>query len=443
MSAVSASTTPTASGSSTRRAADSGIPGLRYELQENGQAARQLRITIPAAPLEERVQAELRRIRRAVRIPGFRRGKAPKARIEASYGEEALKEIAWRLIGRATRHALGELDANPLAPPDVKEELAVERREPLHATVMFEVWPDIGKVELDGLEVAHVPVPVGEEQILATLEKIREERAPFEEVSGRGARDGDLVVGDVEETDPDNPSASPTLREDAGFHIGRDPSLGPLNEAFQGKRPGDTAVATVGPTGAARRIAFTVKEIRERRLPPVDDELARAVGANSLLALRGTVRDQLREQAKEQEKMRFHDDVVEAALEQNPVDPPQALVKDEIRTEVSRAASAYQAGGMDAKAAEDAIKPMLPQITATCQRRVQMSILLDALAEQQGIEPPEGAVAKRIAELAERSGKSAAAMRATLEGKGELDHLRVVETRRAALDFLLEQAAAS
>ncbi len=443
MSAVSASTTPTASGSSTRRAADSGIPGLRYELQENGQAARQLRITIPAAPLEERVQAELRRIRRAVRMPGFRRGKAPKARIEASYGEEALKEIAWRLIGRATRHALLELGINPLESPRVPDELAPGRGDPLDATVAFEVWPDIGKVELDEIKVERVPIPVGEEQILATLEKIREERAPLEEVRGRGARDGDVVIGDVEETDPADPSKAPTRREDVGFQVGKSPAMGPLSEAFQGKRPGDTAEATVDGAGGNMRIRYTMKEIRKRKLPPVDDELARAVGARSLLALRGTVRDRLRTQAREQEEMRFHDDVVEAVLKRNPVDPPGALVRDELRSEVSKAVSAYQAGGMEEKQAEETVKPMVPQLTVACERRVRLSILLDALAKQQGIEPPEGAVAKRIAELAERSGKSVAAVRASLESRGELAHLHVVEVRKAALDFLLEQAAAS
>ena len=141
--------------------------------------------------------------------------------------------------------------------------------------------------------------------------------------------------------------------------------------------------------------------------------------------------------------MRFHDDVVEAVLKRNPVDPPGALVRDELRSEVSKAVSAYQAGGMEEKQAEETVKPMVPQLTVACERRVRLSILLDALAKQQGIEPPEGAVAKRIAELAERSGKSVAAVRASLESRGELAHLHVVEVRKAALDFLLEQAAAS
>lgn len=433
----------TASTTATRRRTDDGIPGLRYELAENGQAARRLRITIPAAPLEERVQAELRRIRRAVRTPGFRKGKVPKARVEAQYGDEVLKEVAWRLIGRATRHALSELGADPLGQPGVQGEPVLERGEPVHATLAFEVWPDLGKVELDGIEAERVPIPVGEEQILATLEKIREERAPFEAISGRGARDSDLVVGDLEETDPDDPSAAPSRREDAGFHVGKDPGLAALSEALQGKRAGDTAVATVGPTGGRRRIAFTVKEIRERRLLPVDDELARAVGANSLLALRGTVRDRLRQRAREQEQMQFHDAVVEAALKRNPVDPPEVLVQDDLRAEVSKAVSAYRAGGMEDREAEAAVRPMIPQMKASCERRVRMSILLDALAKQEGIEPPDGAVTEQIEALAARTGKSPAAVRATLESQGELDHLRVVETRKAALDFLLQRVGSS
>ncbi len=437
MSAASVST-PFPSGSSARRTADSGIPGLRYEVRENGQAARRLRITIPAAPLEERVQAELRRIRRKVHMPGFRRGRAPKARIEARYGKEVLRESAWGLIGSATRHAITELGAKPLAPPDVEGELVLERGEPLHATVAFEVWPDIGEVELDGVEVERVPIPVGEEQILATLERIREERAPYETVSGRGVRDGDLVVGDVEETDPDDPSAPPTHRENAGFHVGREAELRPLNEAFQGKRVGETAVAV----GGGKRIAFTVKEVRAPRLPPVNDELARAVGANSLLALRGTIRDRLRKQAKEQEEMRFHDEVVEAVLKRNPVDPPEALVQNDLRAEISKAISTAQAGGMDQKEAEERIRPIVPRIKAKCERRVRMSILLDALAQQEGIGPADGAVAGQIGRLAERTGKSAAAVKATLESDGELEQLRLLETRKAALDFLLERAAA-
>lgn len=427
----------------------SSIPGLRYELKESGQSARRLEITIPAAAFDDAVEAELRRIRRAVRMRGFRRGKAPKERIEAAYGERTASEVAWSLFDRAAGETLAELGVAPIAPPKPQGEPRVRRGEPLVLTLAFEVWPDIGEVNLSGIEVRRREVGVAEEQILETLEKIREERAPLTPVD-RGARDGDLVRGDVEETNPDDASAEPVRREDVAFAVGKDPSNPALNEAFQGVRPGDTAVATLGsrpvgpgaPPGAGgrRRLAFQVKEVCERTLPPLDDELARAVGANSFLALRGDIRDRLRKAAEAEEERRFRDEVVAALLERNPVDPPRALVAESVEAEVREGMRLYEAAGTPQEDAEKQIRAMLPGIEADSKRRVATSILLDAVAEQHRIEPPRDAISARLFELAEEAKKTPAALRAAMERNGQLQQLEAVETRKAALDFVLARA---
>ena len=302
------------------------------------------------------------------------------------------------------------------------------------------------------IEVKRRDIPVEEAQILQTLEQIREQKASPRPVTDRGARDGDFVRGDVEETDPDDAAAAPVQREDVVFQVGRNQAPPALNESLQGIRQGDTAVATVGtgpaasadanPAAKRRRIAFRVKEVFERPLPRLDDDLAQAVGAKSLLALRGDVRDRLQQRAREEREQRFHDDVVEALLQRNTVEAPRALVRGEVEAEVRRAAEFCRKAGMKPEEAEQQVRSLLPGIQTRSERRVAMSILLDAVARQQEIEVPEARIEERIAELAASASKTPVALRAALEDSGELEQLRAVETRKAALDYLLEQADA-
>ena len=426
------------------------IPDLAFRLMEEGQSRRAIEVTIPAPIFEEAVQKELRRIRQRAHIRGFRKGKAPKERIELLYGSEAAEEAMSRLLGRATSQSLHELDVHPLDVPKATPEQAA-RGKPLTARLRFSVWPDIGTVDFDGIKVTTREHAVTESDIGETLEHLRMERAQPGPIEGRGLQDGDLVMGDLQESElieTDRP-ATPRSTKDLPLRVGSEAYHAALHEALQGASEGDTVVATASfgnespdPERAGRtiRAAFTIKQARTPVLPSLDDAFARELGAASLLALRGDIRDRLRKRADENGRRDVAEQLVGALREKNPVEPPEPLVERDLDNRVRLLANNMVQGGMPTEQVRSELEKHLDTLRSECEKTVAATILVDALARQQSIETTEEALEERLDQEASASGKTPAALRAAMEKDGRLERIRTQLRRDAAIDFLREHA---
>ena len=426
------------------------IPNLEFRLEEEGQSRRAIAVTIPAPVFEDAVQKELRRIRQKAHLRGFRKGKAPKERIELLYGSEATEEAMSRLLGRATRQSLHELDVHPLDVPKATPEDPA-RGKPLVAKLRFSVWPDVGTVDFKGIKVTTQEVSVTESDIGETLEHLRMERATPGPLQGRGLQDGDLVMGELRESElvETGRPATPKVTENLPLRVGSEAYHPALHEALQGASEGDTVVATASfgsespdPERAGRtlRAAFTVKQARTPVLPSLDDAFAREVGADSLLALRGDIRDRLRKRADQNERHQVAEQIVAALREKNPVEPPEPLVERDLDNRVRMLANSMVQGGMAPEQVRSELEKHLDTLRTQCERTVASTILVDALADQQDIETSEGAVEERLQQEAAAAGKPPTALRAAMEKDGRLERIRIQLRRDAAIDFLREQA---
>ena len=426
------------------------IPDLAFRLDEEGQSRRAIEVTIPAAVFEEAVQKELRRIRQKAHLRGFRKGKAPRERIELLYGSEATEEAMSRLLGRATRQSLHELDIQPLDVPKATPEEAT-RGKPLVARLRFSVWPEVGSVDFEGIKATTRDVSVTESDIGQTLEHLRMERAQPGPIEGRGIQDGDFVVGDLQESSTIETGGSPAPRvtKDVPLKVGSEAYHASLHEALQGAAEGDTVVATANfgeespdaeRAGRSIRAAFTIKQARTPVLPALDDAFARELGADSLLALRGDIRDRLRERAHQKERREVADQLVTTLREKNPVEPPEPLVERDLDNRVRMLANSMMQGGMPAEQVRSELEKHLDTLRAECEKTVASTILVDALADQQGIETTEEAVEQRLEQEATAAGKTPAALRAAMEKDGRLEQIRTQLRRDAAIDFLRGRA---
>ena len=426
------------------------IPDLAFRLDEEGQSRRAIEVTIPAAVFEEAVQKELRRIRQKAHLRGFRKGKAPRERIELLYGSEATEEAMSRLLGRATRQSLHELDVQPLDVPKATPEEAT-RGKPLVARLRFSVWPEVGSVDFEGIKATTRDVSVTESDIGQTLEHLRMERAQPGPIEGRGIQDGDFVVGDLQESSTIETGGSPAPRvtKDVPLKVGSEAYHASLHEALQGAAEGDTVVATANfgeespdaeRAGRSIRAAFTIKQARTPVLPALDDAFARELGADSLLALRGDIRDRLRERAHQKERREVADQLVTTLREKNPVEPPEPLVERDLDNRVRMLANSLMQGGMPAEQVRSELEKHLDTLRAECEKTVAFTILVDALADQQGIETTEEAVEERLEQEATAAGKTPAALRAAMEKDGRLEQIRTQLRRDAAIDFLRQRA---
>ena len=424
------------------------IPGLEFRLEEESSSRRRLELTVPAAVFESAVQAELRQIRRRVRLRGFRRGKAPRERIEQLYGTEAADQALERLLGRATRESLYELDVHPLDVPRADTKQAA-RGGPLTVRMSFSVWPEIGAVDFSGIKATARQSSVTESEIGETLEEMRLRAAGRGPLPDRGIHDNDFVLGDLEETDAAEDAGATRKTPEVALSVGTGAYHPALHEALQGARVGDTVIATAhfaedspDPERAGRtvRAQFTVKDAKAPVLPALDDDFARKLGANSLLALRGDIRDRLRQRAAADDSRELHNRLAEALLEKNPVEPPKPLVERDLEKRLRLVAGAMARQGAPKEQVEADLARHLPGMRAECEKAVATAILLDALAEQERIEASEEAVSEHIRREAEAEKRAPAVLRAAMEKDGRLEGIRTGLRRDATMDFLRDKA---
>lgn len=430
-----------------RRAAAVLVPGLEFRVEESTQTRRRLRAEIPAEVFEDALQTRFRKIRRQARIPGFRKGKAPKALIEERFLDDALNPVCRDLLQRAAAQILGELGLIPLAPPEwtVKD---AERGGPLRADMAFSVWPTLGEIAFDGIEVTAPKREVTEAEIGDTLDEIARQRARPGPVEGRGLQDADYVAGDLEEVElagAEAPRATPDLKLQVGGG-GYHPAL---HEALQGASVGDTVVATAAfgadspdreRAGRTIRAQFTIREAATAVPPPIDDDLARAVGAASLLALRGDIRDRLKRRAARDDRNELDSKLLAALLEKNPVEAPEPAVEAELEARLRLLGADLVRQGVDLENAGVDWERHANEMRPAVERSVRGMIALDALAKQQDLEPGDEEVEKRLGEIAEREGKTVAAIRGTILKEDRMDNLVARLRRERALRFLEERA---
>lgn len=430
-----------------RRAAAVLVPGLEFRVEESTQTRRRLRAEIPAEVFEDALQTRFRKIRRQARIPGFRKGKAPKALIEERFLDEALNPVCRDLLQRAAAQILGELGLIPLAPPEwtVKD---AERGGPLRADMAFSIWPTLGEIAFDGIEVTAPKREVTEAEIGDTLDEIARQRARPGPVEGRGLQDADYVAGDLEEVElagAEAPRATPDLKLQVGGG-GYHPAL---HEALQGASVGDTVVATAAfgadspdreRAGRTIRAQFTIREAATAVPPPIDDDLARAVGAASLLALRGDIRDRLKRRAARDDRNELESKLLAALLEKNPVEAPEPAVEAELEARLRLLGADLVRQGVDLENAGVDWERHANEMRPAVERSVRGMIALDALAKQQDLEPGDEEVEKRLGEIAEREGKTVAAIRGTILKEDRMDNLVARLRRERALRFLEERA---
>lgn len=441
----SAAAAPPAAGR--RGSAAPQVPGLEFRIEESTQTRRRLAAEIPAEVFEEALRTEFRKIRRQARIPGFRRGKAPKALIEERFFDEALGPACRALLRRAAGQVLEELDLAPLAPPEWTVK-AAERGAPLRAEMAFSIWPTLGEIAFEGIEVTAAKREVTEAEIGDTLDEIARQRARPGPVEGRGLQDADFVAGDLEEVElagADAPRATPDLRLQVGGG-GYHPAL---HEALQGASVGDTVVATAAfgadspdreRAGRTIRAQFTIREAATAVPPPIDDDLARAVGAASLLALRGDIRDRLKQRAARDDRNELESKLLAALLEKNPVEAPEPAVEAELEARLRLLGADLARQGVDLEKTRIDWERQANELRPVVERSVRGMIALDALAEQEDIEPTEEEVEERLGAMAEREGKTVAAVRGALEKDDRLEGLVARLRRDRALRFLEERA---
>ncbi len=446
-------------------------------MEEAGPSRKRLTVSVPAAEVEAETRAVVREMGKSARVPGFRKGKVPPAVVRQRYWESIEREVVDRLLPRYWRQAEQEGELAALAPPRVEEVGTLTEGEPLTFSATVEVRPPVRFGDLDpaAFDLPDPPVEPAEQEVADAIDELRRQVAdwiPADRPAARGDRVRAKITelpapgaegaaressaeGAAKETGAEGAAAEPGAEgaavepgaeaaaaepQEITVEVGEPRVWEELSLALSGLAAGQEGRFTRRPEGGAesRNFRVRVESVEERDLPPLDDELAKKLGRfEDVEALRREVQDGLRAGKRADRGRERRRKLMEQLRARHPVDLPQGVVDHDLEHMLSDYASELGRRGIDPERAQVDWQGLAAQVRPEAERRVHDRLLLDAAAEQLGIEITEADVTAAIAGVARARGQSAAELRRRLAEGGQLEGLRSQLRRDRALDRLV------
>ena len=422
---------------------------MKISVTDLSPSRRSLSVEVPPAAIDAEYEKAYKSYASRVRIPGFRQGKVPRHIVVQRFGKEIEQDVVETLIRNCSISAIKEKGLAPLHSPVLKD-YKFDKGTGLSFVAEFEVRPQVDVTGYRDIKVEPKKIEVTDADVTRAVEKLRENRARFEGVEGRGIEQGDFILADVKGVF-DEGRGEPLSQPEAFFEVG---SAGPhpeLTDELRGMTAGQERQFGVSypkdhPTGAlaGNRVVFTVrvKEIKTKRLPDLNDEFAREVGAGSSLdELRGKVREELADAAAARERSETRRQVIEQLLAANPdVEAPEAMVDDQVEGYVEDMLRAMAAEGIDPETSGVDFGRVRAEQREPARRSVKAVLLLDAVADKESLEVTGEELNQALDREARSRRQSVEALRARWEKEGRLEALKRHLLREKVLDLILGTA---
>jgi trigger factor len=430
---------------------------VKTEFADLTETKKSVVVEIPSDIVDAQIDRVARSYSRQARIPGFRQGKVPPTLIKKRFREQILHDVAHELIPRAIDEALRERGLEPVDTPDVKD-VQVDEGQALTFTATFETLPPIDPGPLDTISLRRPAVTLEDNAVEQTLSQLQNRAARFEPVEGRGVQDGDTVTLDVDRGPAIAAAPSPApAKEDKGGHhhdvvveIGGKANPPGFDDELKGLEPGaeksftihypdDYAVKEMANTDVSYKVK--VKDIRTRALPALDDEFAKDVGDfETLQALRDRIQQDLQREAEAEAERNLRGDLLKELAGRLTVDVPESLIEREIDRRTEEFARRLMDQQIDPRRANINWDQFRDSQREASLDAVKSALVLDEIARRENVTITEEDVEKDVAQYAERSGLTPAAVRARLEKEGALSRLAAGLRREKTMDYVLSHA---
>lgn len=372
-----------------------------------------LTIEVSAEDFEKAMDKAYHKNKNRINVPGFRKGKAPRAMIEKMYGAGIFYEDAANaVIPEAYEKAAQESDLNIVSQPEI-DVTQIEKGKSFIFTAEVAVKPEVVLGEYKGIEVEKADVTVSEEELNAELDRIREQNSRTIDVDDRAAQNGDMTVIDFEGF-VDGAAFEGGKGEDYPLTLGSHSFIDTFEEQLIGKNIGEeTQVNVTFPedyqakelAGKPALFKVTIKEIKVKELPELDDDFAQDVSEFETLAeYKEDVKKTLSERKEAQAKNVKEEKVVEKIVENASMDIPEPMLREQVRQMADEFAQRVQSQGLTVEQyfqftgmdRNKFIETLRPQAL----KRIQSRLVLEAVAKAENITATEEDIEKEISDMA-------------------------------------------
>ena len=407
---------------------------------------------VPAAEVEKRVAQAAKALGRNLRVPGFRTGKVPPPVIIQRVGRDAVLDEAVReSIAGWYSAAIDGAKVVPVGEPDLNLAELPGEGEPLRFSIEIGVRPEAKLGDYQGLEVGRREPNVGDEAIQAEIEALRERSAKLE-TTDRAAASGDFVVMDFLGTLDGEPFPGGEGR-DQMVELGSGRLVPGFEDQLEGASAGDERTVKIAfpddygadeLAGREAEFAVTVKEVKAKDLPELDDDLAAEAGFDTLDELREDIRERLSETQTTQIDAEFREAALDSAVAAATIDLPDALIDARARELWDQMAHTLSHQGIPKETylqiAGKSEDEMIADNRESAGRDLRREAVLAAVVEAEGIEATDEELLESLERPAAADSTSPKKLLERLRSSGRIDSLREELAQRKAIDRIADAA---
>lgn len=416
---------------------------LQVTVKEEGPVKRKLEICVPAARVSKETDEAYRRLAGRVQIQGFRRGKVPRRVLEQRYADEVHSDVVRHLVEESCAEAVRENSLPVVASPEVVEH-TITGEGALRYVAIVEVRPSFELGDYKGLEITRKINRVEDSHVDEMVHRLRERLAVLSTEEDRV----NVAAGDVIEFDMSATSEGQTIEKASGTGVKMEVGAGRFPEEFEkgilGVTRGiETPIDVHFPAdqgdpelaGKLVRFAVTVRTIKNKVLPAVDDDFVKDLGwegCETVEQLRAKIRADLEAHALRDADQRMRGELLGRLVEQLPFDVPESLVDRQMGVTLRDLGIS--------EIPEDKVDEIRAKLEPSATRQVRARFILDAIAKAEGLDVTREELEQEVRRQLLAAGAESEKLRQYYSGAGAVAGLRMDMLREKALSRLAELA---
>lgn len=420
---------------------------MKTDLVDLSETRKSLSVEIPADTVAAAIARLTTQYGKQARLPGFRPGKVPASVVRQRFRGQILHDVAHDLIPGAIDSALTEKGVEPVNTPDVKD-VVVEEGKALTFSATFDVLPPFDPGAFGEIQLRRQSTAVDDEQVGQMLERLRDRAARFEPAEGTVAAGHTLVIElERRPVGADGAEGAPEQHQQVSIEMGGPTNPPGFDEAVTGMAIGDTRTFTL-PYPADYAVAelagttvgytVTLKELRQRVVPTLDDEFAKDLGDfESLEALRTRVRNDLETEARESSERQLRADLLAKLAERLPFAVPESLVDREVDRRLEEFAHRLMEQRIDPRRANIDWNAFRTAQREPASGAVASALVLDEVARREQLSISDDELAAEFEKVGTRMGLTPDAVRARVEQEGGVGRLQAGLRREKTIDSIL------
>jgi trigger factor len=416
---------------------------MLQEIEEISPTTRRLKINVPSEVIQSETDSVYNNLRMTTNIPGFRAGKAPRAMLEKKFGKNVEAQIIEKIVPEFYLKAVKEAKIEPVNYPNIEDKIEIKPGQPLSFSVTVEIKPVLEDIKYQDIVLKKKTFTVKKEEADKSIEMLQENKALYA-VTENQLKDGDMAIVDSDAF-VDDKSMEELSYKEYPLVLGSEAMPKEFSKALIGKKNGGTVEVRINfdkddpnKTIAGKEVLFkvTIKEAKEKHLPPLDDELAQEAGCENMDALRNKILENLNKRKESQVNLEYKKEILDELVKRHEFAVPASMIQGEIDSLINQVKENAERSG-------EAVKPdeeLKTEFESKATDNVKSVMLLEAIGKDENIEVNDADTKDAIEEIATRNNlKPEEVTKLYTVREGSMDALKSRLFADKVLEFILEK----